>query len=224
MTASHCQWAVRKGAFFSATASSTAPPRPRLGARTPGLSVLSSGPRACRARGLLACRPAGLGFCCHCPTAGANAKLGSLWEPTPSTGKVGLPGLPSQPKTRSVAAPDARTRRCGTGAMLLLLTLLATHKDAVLPEALAKCEACRVMVESVHTNVDDYLMQNENGKGLIRFRSVARSPPPPPAAAPHVAVPRVAHTSRGRVRCRQRYGRRASQTAGSSHVLRHRKG
>jgi hypothetical protein len=131
-----------------------------------------------------------------------------------------------RPTENSRERPEAThgTRRCGTGAMLLLLTLLATHKDAVLPEALAKCEACRVMVESVHTNVDDYLTQNENGKGRIRFRSVARSPPPPPAAAPHVAVPRVAHTSRGRVICRQRYGRRASQTAGSSHVLRHRKG
>jgi hypothetical protein len=68
--------------------------------------------------------------------------------------------------------------------MLLLLTLLATHKDAVLPEALAKCEACRVMVESVHTNVDDYLTQNENGKGPIRFRSVARSPHPPARRRP----------------------------------------
>ena len=150
--------------------------------------------------------------------------VGAFYCTCSSTYRSDFPDF--RPTENSRERPEAThgTRRCGTGAMLLLLTLLATHKDAVLPEALAKCEACRVMVESVHTNVDDYLTQNENGKGRIRFRSVARSPPPPPAAAPHVAVPRVAHTSRGRVRCRQRYGRRASQTAGSSHVLRHRKG
>lgn len=122
VTASHCQWAVRKGAFFSATASSTAPPRPRLGARTPGLSVISSGPRACRARGLLACRPAGLGFCCHCPTAVANAKLGSLCQWEPSTVlvlclylPVGLPGLPSNRKLSRSGGPKQRTGHAAAG-------------------------------------------------------------------------------------------------------------